>query len=522
MIGVLAPQTYKHASHLVLAALRRSVTYAQARLISLVSLESKSPQIVLAINPTEAFGEQLLNWLNKGRRKLIIFGEVPTCLVHKLDFERVDWPADSANWSSSEPAAIYEFSESLGVIQYGEYAHALGGSAWRRPMERFDFMAEWNNLGYGAIRMDGSIWSLAAPLKTPLKNELASLCVGGEAAVSYAALVDSKDTSVLWFNRAVGPIDSFEWRLVEEFIANFRYQELPCYPVVLEIPWGHDAAVTMRLDCDEDVESARPLWDCYCKLDVPFSLAVHTSNLSDESHHPILRELVEGCGSILSHTATHAPNWGGSYQAAFIEGCSSKKSLEEVTGVKIKYAVSPFHQTPMYALEGLADAGYRGCIGGIICNDPEFLISRGGELAYMPSGFIGHSQQVMLHGDCLISQGDALSVYKEAFRLVRETKSLFGYLDHPFSSRYQYGWLDEKSRIDAHVALIAYIRSQAVNPLFLSQNDAMDFIYSKTEIVVTGDHGKFRIQTALSSSALRPTIEFKKQFFEASCGLELQ
>lgn len=522
MIGILAPQAYNHASHLVLAALRRSVTYAQARLISIVSLETKSHQIVLAINPTEAFGEELLNWLNKGRRKLIIFGEVPTCLVHNLGFERVDWPVDSASWSRSKPAEIYNSSESLGVIQYGEYAHALGGSAWRRPMERFDFMAEWNNLGYGAIRMDGSIWSLAAPIKTPLKYELASLSVGGDVGVSYAALVDSEDTSVLWFNRAVGPMDSFEWRLIEEFIANFRYQELPCYPIVLEIPWGHDAAVTMRLDCDEDVESARPLWDCYCKLSVPFSLAVHTSNLSDESHHPILREIVEGCGSILSHTATHAPNWGGSYQAALIEGNSSKKLLEEVTGVKIKYAVSPFHQTPMYALEGLVEAGYRGCIGGIICNDPEFLISRGGELAYMPSGFIGHSQQIMLHGDCLISQGDALSVYKEAFCLAHETKSLFGYLDHPFSSRYQYGWIDEKSRIDAHVAIIAYIRSQAVNPLFLSQNDAMDFIYSKTEIVVTGEHGKFCIQTALSSSKLRPTIEFKKQSFEACCGLALQ
>lgn len=522
MIGVLAPLASNHAAQLVLAALRRSVTFTQAKLISLASLETNGPQIILAISPTETFGEQLLNWLSKGKRKLILFGDVPLCLEKTLGFERTEWPADAVNWSRSEPAELHSFSESTGVIQYGELAKILAVSNWRRPMERFDFMAEWNNLGYGAIRMDGSIWSLATPLKTPLKNELANLNVGVEATVSYAALVDSKDASVLWFNRAVGPIDSFEWRLVEEFIANFRHQELPCNPVVLEIPWGHDAAVTMRLDCDEDVESARPLWDCYFKLDVPFSLAVHTSNLSDESHHPILRELVEGCGSILSHTATHAPNWGGSYQAALIEGASSKKLLEEVTGVKIKYAVSPFHQTPMYALEGLADAGYRGCIGGIICNDPEFLMARGGELACMPSGFIGHSQQIMLHGDCLMSQGDALSVYKEAFRLAHETKSLFGYLDHPFSSRYHYGWLDEKSRIDAHIALIAYIRSQAVSPLFLSQNDAMDFIYSKAEIVVTGDHGKFLVQTALSSSALRPTIEFKKQIFEASCGRVMQ
>ena len=522
MIGVLATLASNHAAQLVLAALRRSVTFTQARLISLASLETNAYSVIVAISPTEAFGEQLLDWLSKGQKKLILFGDVPLCLEKTLGFERTEWPADAINWSRSEPAALYSFSESTGVIQYSDLAQMLAASNWRRPMERFDFMEEWNNLGYGAIRMDASIWSIAAPLKVQLKDELASLNIGKQSKLSYAALFNLKDASVLWFNREVGPIDSFEWRLVEEFIANFRHQDLPCYPIVLEIPWGHDAAVTMRLDCDEDVESARPLWAAYQSLGVPFSLAVHTLNLSDVGQRPILRELVAGGESILSHTATHAPNWGGSYSAALIEGQISKDLLEEVTGVQIKYAVSPFHQTPSYALEALNDVGYSGCIGGIIRNDPEFLLARGGELAYMPVGFIGHSQQVMLHGDCLLGQGDALQIYKDAFRLAHQTKALFGYLDHPFSVRYKYGWRDEDVRINAHTELISFIRSSAENPVFLSQNDAMDFIGSKAVITVIKSDEKFTIQMPLPISLLTPSVEFKKQLFKAVCGLELQ
>ena len=235
MIGVLAPLASNHAAQLVLAALRRSVTFTQARLISLASLGTNGPQIILAISPTETFGEQLLDWLSYGKRKLILFGDVPLCLEKTLGYERTEWPADATNWSRSKHAALYSFSESAGVIQYGDLAQMLAASNWRRPMERFDFMEEWNNLGYGAIRMDASIWSITAPLKVQLKDELASLNIGKQSTLSYAALIYSKDSSVLWFNREVGPIDSFEWRLVEEFIANFRHQDLPCYPIVLQL-----------------------------------------------------------------------------------------------------------------------------------------------------------------------------------------------------------------------------------------------------------------------------------------------
>jgi hypothetical protein len=254
-------------------------------------------------------------------------------------------------------------------------------------------------------------------------------------------------------------------------------------------------------------------------------LAVHTQNLSRAEHHGILRELLadKSQGAVLSHTATHAPNWGGSYGAALEEGRQSAALLKEVTGNPVRYAVSPFHQSPPYAMRGLADAGYEGCIGGIIRNDPEFLTARGGALAGMPTGFIGHSQQCMLHGDCLLKAGDPLAIFKQAFDLAYETNTLFGYLDHPFSDRYAYGWPDEAVRIDAHEKFIAYMRSRTQRPLFMHEEAALDFLKFRSLTRVIEEGGVFRILTP-SGDAIPLTlgVEFRGAHVQVEPGKPLQ
>lgn len=516
MIGVVAPHAAEEAAQLVLAALRRSVTATQTRRISPAALESAESDTIVAIDPDDAFARRIDHWLARGHRKLLLLGAVPERLCDRFGLQPVAWPEGSASWSRSAPAPAYGSAESPAAIQYATTAVQLGGQTWHRPLERFDFTDEWNNLGYGVIRADESIWALASPLQAANEHELASLRLDGQGVATYAALFDEPRASVLWFNRPVGPIDSFEWRLVEQFVASYRHQELPCYPVLSEIPWGHDAAITMRLDCDEDVESARPLWDVYRDMGVPFSLAVHTTNLADPRHHRILSELMAAGGSVLSHTATHAPNWGGSYAAARAEGGESARLLEAVTGTSVHYAVSPFHHTPPYALAGLADAGYRGCIGGIIRNDPEFLLARGGHLAGLPEGFVGHSQQCMLHGDCMRADGDPLAVYKQAVDLACETRSLFGYLDHPFSARYAYGWPDEGTRIRAHRDFVAYIRGRAASPLFLAEEDGLDFLRAKAAVRVVRDAAGFRLLPPSAPTTLPLAIEHRGKLFEVA------
>ena len=173
-----------------------------------------------------------------------------------------------------------------------------------------------------------------------------------------------------------------------------------------------------------------------------------------------------------------------------------------------EYAVSPFHQTPPYALHALADAGYCGCIGGLIRNDPEFVMARGGELAGMPRGFVGHSQQCMLHGDCMLNNRDPLAIYKEAFEQAKSGHIFFGYLDHPISQRYAYGWENEERRVTIHKEFIHHIlRSGDV--LSCSQDDAMDFLRFKAAVTVTLSCREKRIESpAYLQSKWRIAVEY--------------
>lgn len=512
MIGVLFPASSSAAGRLVLAALQRSVSVSQARPLARAALFTPAaPAIVVAVDAPDAWGDALVELLDKCAVKLLVFGRLPQALAQRLGCTAHAWPEDLAAAARSAPALAGHDAQSAARVRYGEQAAILGGRTWERPFERFDFTDEWNNLGYGAIRADQSIWAVSQPVDVPDAARLASIEIDGAPCLAYAALWQQAASSVLWFNRAVGPCDSFEWRFVEMFLSTHRAAELPCQPVLSELPWGYDAAITSRLDCDEDIESARPLWQTYKRLGIPFSLAIHTSNLHDDTHYAMLREFAAAADTaLLSHTATHAPNWGGSYEAALVEGAESMGLIEAVTGQRVRYAVSPFHQSPDYALHALCDVGYAGCIGGIIRNDPEFLIARGGSLVGLPDGFIGHSQQTMLHGDCLLASGDALAVFKQAFDLAFETRTLFGYLDHPFSSRYQYGWTDEAVRIDAHEKLIAYIRARARKPIFLNENAALDFLAAKASLQVIEDGSAFRfIMPAEAANDLPLAVEYR-------------
>ncbi|MCX4157468.1 MULTISPECIES: polysaccharide deacetylase family protein [Paraburkholderia] len=503
MIGVLFPNDSAEAGRYVMAAVQRSVSAAQVLRISRSSIGMMADTII-AVDVSDALGEELARWLQDRPRKLIVFGSMPQALAGLLDYQVSDGPAALQTAARSEPAPSREWRESAAAVQYTPLAKTLGAQPWHRPFERFDFTDEWNNLGFGAIRADASIWSVAGVAQVPLETELAAVHIDGERSFSYAALWDVGSSSVLWFNRKVGPCDSFEWRVVENFLSAYRTSQLPCHPVLSEIPWGADAAITSRLDCDEDVQSARPLWQTYRHLGVPFTLAVHTQNLGNPEHFPILRELLADGGAVLSHTATHAPNWGGSYEAALQEGLTSAALIQDVIGQRPRYAVSPFHQTPPYALQALSDAGYDGCIGGIIRNDPEFVIGRGGALADLPAGFVGHSQQCMLHGDCVLAQGDPLAIFKQAFDLAFETNTLFGYLDHPFSSRYSYGWSDEPARIAVHEQFVAYMKSRAAKPLFMTEETAMDFLRYKSLTQVVMENGALRSWNLSNAAAPFP------------------
>jgi hypothetical protein len=278
----------------------------------------------------------------------------------------------------------------------------------------------------------------------------------------------------------------------------------------------------MRLDCDEAVASARPLLELYRARGFPLSVAVMTGQPEHPANVALLADIKDAGGSILSHSASHAPNWGGTPEAAEAEASASKAWLEtKLAGLRVRYAVSPFHQTPTYLPRLLARAGYHGFVGGIISSDPEYLMARGGEVPFGPAGFISHSQSCMLHGDCMLSGADPLCVYREAFATARRGGQFFGYLDHPFSARYNYGWPNEAYRLGKHAEFLDIMMAEcaaAGGPiLFVNEDTCLDFMQEKaaTEIVFDESRGEFEISRH-KAAGLPLSIGFRGRHWAAT------
>lgn len=515
MIYLIAPGDQKEAVTIISSAIERSCGLGQIKHVTLnewINLQESSDGLLsIAICPLENWSKDLIRALQNPSNKTLMLGSIPDAIAQYLGGVTGPVSAEQKEACGCEPAPTYNQSNSKLWIKYKEVPELGKPVIKKRACLRYDFTDEWNNLGYGAVRADGSIWALSQSVRLPLENVLATIGIEDEEVGAYAGFWFNEHLvagTALWFNRAVGPVDSQEWRLVERYISGTGFPQIVCQPVLSEIPYGYHAAVTMRLDCDEDVESARALWQAYLKMGVPFSLALHARVLEDQRHHLLPKEVLANGGALLSHTATHAPDWGGSYSAAYEEGRASAEIIEQSVGCRVRYAVSPFHQSPEYARSALADVGYDGCIGGIIRNDYDFLMGRSGVPPEGARGFIGHSQQCMLHGDCMLEGEDPLAVFKQAFELSKESKTFFGYLDHPFSERYQYGWKTEEQRINAHEQLVEHIRKQE-KVLFLNENDAMDFMFDRSSICVSNVDGGISIKSALiAKSTYKQSIEY--------------
>ncbi|MEP2944619.1 MAG: polysaccharide deacetylase family protein [Lentilitoribacter sp.] len=503
-------QSEHDAASLVLAAIQRSASRNQCLEISID--EVNAYECLFCVDPSKDISESLIAWAKRKARKLVIFGALPVELLSELDWKSCDLPQDLTELASSPPTPIYQTRESQANVRYLPNEELSVDPIWSRPFERFDFADEWNNHGYGAIRGNGDIWSINAGVDAG-QDAISDFMIGDAIHSSFSALGQIGDTNILWVNRSAGLIDSYEWRIVENFLTNYKSKTHPCFPIIRQIPHGFDMMVTSRLDCDEDVSSARGLWSNYQEWEVPFSVALLTSILASGEHDDFIKAIDRAGGSILSHSVTHTPNWGGSYEAAFQEMQSSAAEIKAIIGRMIEYAVSPFHQNPDYAVRALCDTGYKGFVGGIIANDPEFILARGGTLADLPSGFVSHSQQCMLHGDCLLEGGQPLSSYYHAVDLAFSSHTLFGYLDHPFSQRYQYGWQDEQIRANAHKSLINYIKNKSPNTLFVNEEVVLNFIQLCSAVSITSNSGSWSVKIPSHDLPYKVAVEFKNRIY---------
>ncbi|MEL6130982.1 MAG: hypothetical protein AAFR30_13900, partial [Cyanobacteria bacterium J06628_4] len=237
------------------------------------------------------------------------------------------------------------------------------------------------------------------------------------------------------------------------------------------------------------------------------SLAVVTGLPPQPNDMAFLREVLAHGGAVVSHSCTHPPNWGVDYAAALQEAKASKAWLEAnlPEAGTINYAVSPFHQNPAYAVQALADADYMGFVGGIIHNDPEYLLGRSGQVPLCDKPLISHSQQCMLHGDCYHRYGNSMEPYCESFAHHFQAGLLFGYLDHPFSAAYQYGWDTEAERLSAHRDFLTFIQSQG-DIWFPNLVQCLDFVRKRSLLNIDVDETQsLRVQWQPTQVPLQAT-----------------
>lgn len=442
-------------SEIVRTAMRRSFTSS--------AIESKNIEshtylaVIIAPNKSDI---PLLNAIMHQGGKALLLGRPSSEVAELLQMTLLGGIEPIIGTDAAPSAEGQPFTQSSGKVVYNT-DNALAAQAIfnQRPFTRFDFTQEWNNLGFGRITTSNDPWSISC-LATCNGNALANLVIDGKDSGPYSVLRDSAQGSLLWYNRPVGPVDSVEWNIIEKFFCDYRADEgLPCIPCLSEVPFGKNVIVTMRIDCDEAIYSAHSLFEFYKSINLPLSLAVKTSLPIGEQEFSFFDEIYENGGALLSHSHTHAKNWGRNAEEAYTDAELSRRWFEKNLAQfsPIQYAVSPFHTNRSWSLNALAHLGFKGCIGGIIHNDPEYLIARPGVVPFVSENIISFTQQCMLHGDCYAMQGYNMNVAKQNFRTHYAARSSFGFLDHAFSKRYSYGWADALQRMQAHKELIEYI-----------------------------------------------------------------
>jgi hypothetical protein len=439
---------------------------------------------VVAINPDESLLE-----LARGGKKIIALGQLDSRLRKAFGIiEKIKGPYWNCLWDI-HPGKHHDASS--GSVQYlADNKLVVNCPLKERNLLRYDFEREWNNHGYGGIENHDPTWGISFRAEPSGSIQPIAWVIDqqGQHAGMYAALIDFPEASILWFNRPVGPVDSLEWTIVETFFSEYRSDDLTCFPYILEVPYGYAGSVCMHADCDEAISSGKELFELYREHNIPFSLAIKTEQEIASTDLDFMKHVLRIGGSISSHSRNHFENWGGEPSTAYREAIESKQWLEDqaTEGKPVHYAVSPFYQNPPYAVKALEKAGYKGFVGGIICNDPEYLIGRAGLIPFSDGMIVSHSQQCMLHGDCFHRYGNSIAPYIEAFEYHMKAGAFFGYLDHPFSKRYSYGWYNEQERLDAHAKLIAYMKNFG-HIWFTNLDQCLNFVRKKSAASVCVD-----------------------------------
>lgn len=497
-------------TNLVYMALIRSFTKSQVIIFNdYKHLQLKKIRILVSCEITDELIE-LIDNIKTNKVKILLFGNINNKIIKTLKLQNIKIISDKFNYDSGHTACLTtenkSFESDIKVI-YNENLFLKTSSFLNRSIERYDFTNEWNNQNFGKINFTDDFWSVSQIIEISGPSEVAYL-YDKKKKIKISSYVGfwNADNLILWVNRAANFIDSYEWRIIENFICNFENNNFANLPLINEIPFGYNSCSTMRVDCDEDVKSAENLHNFYYSKNVPFSYAI-VGKILDNKNISYLKN-IKYPKFLLSHSYSHKENWGDSLEECNKEIINNHQLIKSKFDIDVKYAVSPFHQTNDNSIKALSNNNYKGVVGGNIKNNPAFIYSKGG-LVNNNINFIFHTQQCMLHGDCLLLDNKNILInYEKSINLAIYANAIFGYLDHPFSIRYKYGWRSESFRISIHEKIINYLNRKF--NLFLNEIEALDFLYDKSFITVYNDESGFFLKKN-SKQKFNYSIELKNK-----------
>ena len=479
-------------------------SFSKCKILEILDKEY-SDFIGIFISPNNEMGKFIKKQLLKKNSKIILFGKIPHNLLDLVEGKEI-YNSDYKKDSGIQPAQPNKTSMSKLHIHYNQFKDLDISGIFDRPLKRFDYEDEWNNLGFDFINRE-EIANYSFNCDNYLS--LASLLFDEQKIGDFSGIFDFKESSLLWVGSETSYFRSNEWSIVEKYFSNYKENIYPCHPYISQIPYDYQSMVTMRLDCDESIINSEPLRKLYSSFNIPFSLAITTKLLSQTNESDYLKDVSYQGVDILSHSDSHAEHWGGSLDNACRELSISKLKLEKLLNKTISYAVSPFHHTPDYIFEALSKSGYKGCVGGTVKYYQNNICARG--ITINPTDVTFHCQQVMLHGDCMLEDDDPLRVYKQSFTKALHSESIFGYLDHPFSSRYQYGWQSEEQRLEKHSEFINYINKKCHKILWSNETNALDYISWLNKIDISEDEYNYIIEPPKLEATKHAAINYKNK-----------
>lgn len=448
--------------------------------------------------------------LSGEKNKIILNGKLNESLKSLLQIDKIN-----SDFLKEEliPANSLKPSLSISKLHYKKncnYLKEFLKCITQRPIWRYDFDLEWNNHFYGNILNQNAMLDLSHYCRSDEKKYIAYIENKFSEKVPLISEFQIKNNIILWINRNLSVVDLPEWKIIEDFISCGYFSNFCCVPFLSEFSINEKGLITMRLDCDEDIESATEVFEIYKKNKLPISLAITTNQIvNNEMKYELPKKVINFGGTILNHSHTHPTNWGNTKDEIINEIKTSKRIIEESFGIKNEFAVSPFHHLTWDALEILEEMGFKGVVAGISSSHHEFLTSRGG-LIDEKLNILFHSQQCMIHGDCLSPQRK-IDDYLYAFSLFSKLGFSTGFLDHPISPRYDYGWDSKNRQVNSHKKIIEFLLEEQIK--FVSQEEMFDRLKFKEILEVENNfvNNKYFMEiTNRSKYVLSITLNNKK------------